>query len=129
VNVLLARRGGPGQAEYLTRAEAIARNALAHYAETGYERQPPAFNAILFRNLLLLHAATADPELRAEILEAMCGYVKYAWGETRDRRDLFHFPSGAGGGPGGGVTLLNQSAMVQLLALLAWAPDAYRTLA
>jgi hypothetical protein len=122
VNVLLARRGGTAQAEYLARAAAIARRALRHYAEGGYQRQPPGFNAIFFRNLLLLHADTDDPELRTEIIEAMRGYVEYAWGERRDRRDFFHLP-------GGGVTLLNQSALVQLLALLAWDPAAYRMLA
>jgi hypothetical protein len=122
VNVLLARRGGTAQAEYLARAAAIARRALRHYAEGGYQRQPPGFNAIFFRNLLLLHADTDDLELRTEIIEAMRGYVEYAWGERRDRRDFFHLP-------GGGVTLLNQSALVQLLALLAWDPGAYRMLA
>ena len=121
-NVLLARRGGDSRAEYLGRAEAIARKALAHFGRDGYERQPAAFNAIYFRNLLLLHAATGDAALRAEILETLRRYTDHAWYETRDRRDLFHFSDG-------GVTLLNQSAMVQLLALLAWDPGAYGRLA
>jgi hypothetical protein len=121
-NVLLARRGGARQAEYITRAEAIARNALRHFAGNGYRRQPPAFNAIFFRNLLLLHAATDEAELRAEIIEAIRGYVDYVWDERRDRRDLFHLSDG-------GVTVLNQSAAVQLLALLAWDPGSYRMLA
>lgn len=121
-NVLLARRGGDSRAEYLGRAEAIARKALAHFGRDGYERQPAAFNAIYFRNLLLLHAATGNAALRAEILETLRRYTDHAWYETRDRRDLFHFSDG-------GVTLLNQSAMVQLLALLAWDPGAYGRLA
>ncbi len=121
-NVLLARRGGGAQAEYLARAEAIARKALRHFAGRGYERQPPAFNAIFFRNLLLLHEATGDAELRIEIIEAIRGYTDFAWHERRDRRDHFHLSNG-------GVTLLNQSAMVQLLALLSWDPDGYRMLA
>ena len=121
-NVLLARRGGGSQPEYLGRAEAIARKALAHFGRDGYERQPAAFNAIYFRNLLLLHAATGDAALRAEILETLRRYTDHAWYETRDRRHLFHFSDG-------GVTLLNQSAMVQLLALLAWDPRAYGRLA
>ena len=49
-------------------------------------------------------------------------YTDHAWYETRDRRHLFHFSDG-------GVTLLNHSAMVQLLALLAWDPRASGTLA
>jgi Glycosyl hydrolase family 76 len=121
LNVLLARQADGDQAEYLARAEAIARKALRHYAGE-YERQPAAFNAIFFRNLLLLHAATDDAELSSEITGAIRAYVDRAWEERRDRRDLFSLPKG-------GVTLLNQSAMVQLLALLAWDPDAYRLLA
>lgn len=122
VNVLLARRGGAQSAGYLSLAEAIARKALRHFAAVGYENQPPAFNAIFFRNLLLLHAATEDAELGAEIVDTMRGYVENAWQANRDRHDLFHFPQG-------GVTLLGQSAMVQLLALLAWDPASYRLLA
>jgi hypothetical protein len=122
-NVLLARRGGGGaHGMYLTRAEAIAGKALRRYAGGGYERQPPAFNAIFFRNLLLLHAATDDTQLRTEIIEAIRSYTNYAWYETRDRRDRFHLSSR-------GVTLLDQSAIVQLLALLAWDPSTYHRLA
>jgi hypothetical protein len=122
VNVLLGRRAGGAHADYLARAEAIARKALLHYAGGGYEKQPPAFNAIFFRNLLLLRAATGDAGLRNEIIEAMRAYTDRAWSDRRDRRDRFHFSRG-------GVTLLDQSAMVQLLALLAWDPGAYRKLA
>ena len=87
-NVLLARRGGKSRAEYLGRAEAIARKALAHFGRDGYERHPAAFNAIYFRNLLLLHAATGDAALRAEILETIRRYTDDVWYERRDRRDL-----------------------------------------
>lgn len=121
-NVLLQRRRGGGpRAPHLARAEAIARRALRHY-EGSLERQPPAFNAIFFRNLLLLHAATDDTELRTEILTAMREYADHTWAQRRDRHDRFHFPNG-------GVTLLGQSAMVQLLALLAWDPEQYQRLA
>jgi hypothetical protein len=120
-NVLLARRGGSAQATHLARAEAIARKALRHF-DGGHQRQPAAFNAIFFRNLLLLHAATGDAELRTEIIKAIRGYADFAWDEKRDRHDQFHLSSG-------GVTLLNQSAIVQLLALLAWDPGDYGKLA
>ncbi len=122
VNVLLHRRGDGSQADYLVRAETIAGKALRHFARRGYEAQPPAFNAIFFRNLLLLHAATADAALRSQILGAMRGYADRAWTERRDRLDRFHFSKR-------GVTLLDQSAMVQLLALLAWDPGEYHKLA
>jgi hypothetical protein len=122
-NVLLARRGGDVLGdEYLARAEAIARKALRHFAGGGLERQPAAFNAIFFRNLLLLHAATGEAELRTEVTETIRRYADAAWHERRDRRDRFHISNG-------GVTLLNQSAMVQLFALLAWDPSAYGKLA
>jgi hypothetical protein len=117
LNVLLARFDAPARAGYLRRAAAIARKSLRHYAGA-YERQPAAFNAIFFRNLLLLHAATDDDDLRREIVEAIKDYVDRGWDEWRDRRGLFYVPNG-------GVTLLNQSAMVQLLALLAWDPCEY----
>jgi hypothetical protein len=121
-NVLLQRRQLVGaHAPYLARAEAIARTALRHY-QGSLERQPPAFNAIFFRNLLLLHAATGDTELRTEIHTAMRDYADHVWAQRRDRHDGFHFPNG-------GVTLLGQSAMVQVLALLAWDPEQYRQLA
>jgi len=120
-NVLL-HRVGDAQTRYLARAETIARKALRHFAGDGYERQPPAFNAIFFRNLLLLHAETDDARLRAEIVDAMRAYTDSAWSQRRDRNDRFHFPSG-------GLTLLNQAAMVQLLGLLAWDPNEYRKLA
>lgn len=118
-NLLLARVGSePG---CLARAEAIARQALAHYADT-LERQPPAFNAILFRNLLQLHAATSDSVLRGRISSTIAAYADAAWHRRRDRHDRFRFS-------GRGVTLLDQSAMVQVYALLAWDPADYIKLA
>ena len=121
-NVLLARRAGADAgAPYLARAEAIAARALRHYAGA-YERQPAAFNAILFRNLLQLHAATADAGLRERIRGAMGAYAEAAWTGRRDRHDRFRFGRG-------GPTLLDQSAMVQVFALLAWDPGDYGALA
>jgi predicted alpha-1,6-mannanase (GH76 family) len=122
LGVLLARStpGGSG-AEPLRHAEAIAAKALRRFAGS-YERQPAAFHAIFFRNLLLLHDATGDEQLRAGILETMRGYADWAWSEARDSDDRFRLTNG-------GPTLLNQSAIVQLLALLAWDPERYTLLA
>ena len=117
LNVLLARADAARAHIHLLRAETIARRALRHYAGA-YDRQPAAFNAIFFRNLLQLHAATADADLRADIVGAVRGYADRAWSEQRDRDDCFRF---AGRPP----SLLDQSAMVQLLALLAWDPGHY----
>jgi hypothetical protein len=119
-SVLLARRHPAERATYLARAEAVAREALRAYAGT-YERQPASFNAIFFRNLLLLHAASKDDQLREEIIGAMRAFADAAWSEARDRRHLFHLR--------GRPTLLDQSAMVQVLALLAWEPAAYSRVA
>ncbi|HWK17392.1 MAG TPA: glycoside hydrolase family 76 protein [Solirubrobacteraceae bacterium] len=122
-NVLLARGAESEQrARFLARAEAIARGALTHYAGVGYERQGPAFNAIFFRNLLLLHAASGDEALRAAIIAAMRAYADDAWAGRRNRRNLFRFSRS-------GVTLLDQSSITQILALLAWDPEAYWKLA
>ncbi|MGZ4244373.1 MAG: glycoside hydrolase family 76 protein [Solirubrobacteraceae bacterium] len=120
-NVLLARGDGGGRPGHLERAEAIAGKALDHYAGV-LDRQPAAFNAILFRNLLLLHAATGDTDLRERIRATMLAYAEAAWTIHRDPRDRFHFSRG-------GVTLLDQSAMVQIHALLAWDPGDYGRLA
>jgi hypothetical protein len=121
-NVLLARQGGAeGGGRYLARAEAIADKALRRYAGT-YESRPAAFNAILFRNLLQLHAATADAGLRHRIRAAMRGYADLAWTAYRDRHDRFRFTRGP-------ATLLDQSALVQVYALLAWDPADYAALA
>ena len=121
LNVLLARRGGDAAAVYLGRAEAIARRALNHYAGR-YAEQPAAFNAIFFRNLLLLHAATPDEGLREGIRAAMRGYADRAWEHQRRRDDCFTLSAGP-------LRLLDQSAMVQILALLAWDPRDYDQLA
>ena len=121
-NVLLARQAGAAAGDrYLARAEAIADKALRHYAGT-YQTRPAAFNAILFRNLLQLHAATADAGLRDRILTAMRGYADLAWTAHRDLHDRFRFS-------GGPATLLDQSAAVQVYALLAWDPADYHRLA
>jgi Glycosyl hydrolase family 76 len=111
-NVLLGRdAAGADRAAYIGRAEAIARRALAHYAGDRLAAQPYAFNAIFFRNLLLLCDATADAALRADVLAAMRSYA-----------DRPEFSSHA-------TTLLDLSAVVQILALLAWDPADYRRLA
>jgi hypothetical protein len=65
---------------------------------------------------------TQDPTLQAEIIDTIRRYVDHAWDRTRDRDDRFRLSHG-------GVTLLNQSAISQLLALLAWDPSAYAKVA
>jgi hypothetical protein len=121
-NVLLARRPGTADpARHLARAEAIAGKALDHYADR-LDRQPAAFNAIFFRNLLMLHGATGDTGLRVRIRSAMEAYAEAMWSTRRDRRDRVRLARH-------GATLLDQSATVQTYALLAWDPSDYGRLA
>jgi hypothetical protein len=115
---VLQYRAGVGTG-FLSAAETTARSALHHYAGRYFD-QPPAFNAIFFRNLLLLHAVSGDSELRTQITAALSGYADEAWARTR--QDLL-----AGGD--GSVTVLDQSALVSVLALGAWDPDHYGRLA
>lgn len=119
---LLLHRAAPGDGtEHLERAEAVATTALRHYG--GVPRgQPAAFNAIFARNLLQLHAATGRAQLRADIRAALSAYADWAWTDRRGRRDLFRLS-------GRTPTLLDQSAIVSVLALLAWDPSAYGELA
>jgi hypothetical protein len=118
-HVLLHRRHGP-RSEHLARAEGIAAVALRHY-EHRYLDHSPAFNAIFFRNLFQLHAASSDVVLRGRILGDARAYAERLWNERRDGDDLFPF--------GKRATLLDQSAAVQLFALLAWDSDEYVQLA
>lgn len=121
-NVLLARSDPAQRTTYLGRAEAIARRSLQRFAG-GYDRQPAAFHAIFFRNLLLLHHATADPSLKDQIITAMTGFADAIWPSAQQggRKLLGRFS--------GGPSLLEQSAYVQVLALLAWDPGSYGRLA
>jgi len=84
---------GPA-APYIERAERIARKSLRHFSGA-HDRQPAAFNAIFARNLLLLHDATADERLRAEMIDALRRYGDWAWEDRRDSRDRFHLDPAA----------------------------------
>jgi hypothetical protein len=121
LNVLLARARSRPEADHLGRAEAIARRALRGLAGDRLARQPPAFNAIFFRNLLGLHAVTGDARLRQEIQAAVrcCAQATSArvLNGRRCRRVRIR------------TSLLDESAIVQLLALLAWDPETYDRLA
>lgn len=116
LNVLLARAPSPPQSDHLARAEEIARRALRELTGDRLARQPPAFNAIFFRNLLGLHPVTRDTRLREEIEEAVRRYT-----QALSRQML----SGQRLRARSRTSLLDESAIVQLLALLAWEPATY----
>ncbi len=101
-----------GDRAYLDKANAIADAALAYYGGAGrlYKQDPP-FNAIFFKNLLLLDSVDHDPRYR----RAMQAYADEVWKSVRNpATGLFEFD---GARP---VKLLFHSAMVQIYASLAW---------
>ncbi|MBI3968090.1 MAG: glycosyl hydrolase [Chloroflexi bacterium] len=111
------------EAKYLAAAERIAETALVHYrADSRFYPQPAAFNAIFFRNLLLLAGINRNPRYRA----AMQLYADILWHDQTAhdwRTRLFYL-----GGPGRPAELLDQAAMIQIYAYLAWPPNSYALL-
>jgi hypothetical protein len=121
-NVLLYqchRTSAPAMAtKYLTQAKAIAGTALAYYGQRGYSAQDPAFNAIFWRNLLLL--ASVDTTHLAATKQAMQTYADSTWTKNRREDNLYYFPANAPT-----ATLVNQAAMIAIHACLAWPDSAY----
>ncbi len=112
-----------GAAAYLEQARATADAALRWYGAQKYRGQPAVFVAIFFRNLLQLGGLTGGTAYRS----AMLGYADRAWDDAAIRdpaTDLFKFE-----GASSPCTLLDQAAMVQILALLAWPEQQYGLLA
>ena len=108
------------ESAYLDRAAQIADAALAYYAPGDrLAAQPVAFNAIFFKNLLRLDAARPDPRYRTTLQR----YVDSLWQQVDPSTGLLR-PR-----PAEAATLLDQAALVQLCALLAWNPEQYASLA
>jgi hypothetical protein len=106
-----------GDRAYLTQATALATTALNTFDQRYYlAGQPAAFNAIFFRGLLILSDVTADQSLRLRIIHTIRTYADAAWIEYRSPSGLFRFPSSTGSG----YQLLDQGAMLQIYAALAW---------
>ncbi|MEU2201499.1 glycoside hydrolase family 76 protein [Isoptericola sp. NPDC019482] len=100
-----------GEERYLEKAEAIAAASYRFYVTEGrLAGQPMFFNSIWFKNLLLLESVTGGHTYR----DAMAGYADTQWREARD--------SGTGLFDAGDehTELLEQAAMVQIYATLAW---------
>ena len=100
-----------GDRSYLQQAQEIATAALEYYGNVGrYYTQPARFNAIFFKNLLLLDAQAPNPRYR----KAMQRYANEVWQGAREpQTNLFKFETYKP------VTLLEQAAMVQIYATLA----------
>ncbi|WP_432561210.1 glycoside hydrolase family 76 protein [Kineococcus sp. SYSU DK003] len=102
--------------EHLTEARRIADASLAWFVDGGrLDSHPPFFNSIWFKNLLLLESVTGGHRYR----DAMAAYAERMWTTRRDAATgLFVFPDGETGGAT--TMLLQQAAMVQVFAVLAW---------
>ena len=110
-----------GEQGYLEHGRAIARAVLDGM---DLARQPASFNCMLCRNLLLL-ASVQDADQARRYREPLQSYADWAWETVRDpATTLFVFD-----GAGAPVTLLDQAAMVQINALLAWDAQDWRKLA
>ena len=108
VNVLLYQV--TGNRTYLQRAEQIANAALRHFGSSALFQQPAVFDAIYFRNLLLLYQVDQNPAYAA----AVVNYGDTAWTSHRDASTgLFHF------GGSTSTSLLDQAAMTRIYAVLA----------
>jgi hypothetical protein len=105
-----------GDPAHLDRAGATAAAALGHFDAEALWREPPAFVAVLVRNLLALHAVREVPGL----LEVVDTYLERAWTAGRDARSGRFGGGGMGRYDDGGA--IDHGAVVQLLALRCWPP-------
>lgn len=105
---------------YLQRAQTLAKTALNYYINGGrLFSQPPYFNAIFFKNLLLLQSVDNNKEYE----RAMQDYADTVWNLFRDpATGLFHFSKADQ------TYLLEQASMTQIYAVLAWDKDDYQNL-
>ncbi|WP_420312488.1 glycoside hydrolase family 76 protein [Streptomyces sp. YS-B37] len=105
---------------YLRQAERVAAAAYAYYVTQGrLFTQPVFFNSIFFKNLLLLESVTGKDTYH----RAMAAYADQVWDTMRDpATGLVHFDSA------GGTQAIQQAALVQLYAVLAWPRAKWRIL-
>ena len=100
-----------GEERYLEKAEAIAAASYRFYVTEGrLAGQPMFFNSIWFKNLLLLESVTGGHAYR----DAMADYADTQWREARD------VGTGLFAAGDEHTELLEQAAMVQIYATLAW---------
>jgi hypothetical protein len=110
---LLFRLAGDERA--LDDARRTADAALAHFgADDRLWSQPPVFNAIFFRNLLLLDGIAGYPPVDP----ALDIYLDRAWSDARHPTTGWFTEGGIGHYDRGGS--IDQSGFVQLFALAAW---------
>jgi hypothetical protein len=108
---------------WLTKATDDARGSLTYWtAEGRLQQQPAVFDSFYFKDLMLLSSVQHDPAYRAAVED----YATATWRDNRDpATGLFHFQPSGGGDylPTRPAATLDQAAMVQIFAVLGWAPD------
>jgi len=121
VGAAMARRlSMTGEVVDAARAERIADAAYSYFV-TGnrLSGQPPYFNSIFFKNLLLLESVTGGDTYR----QAMADYADQVWTTVRDpQTGLVRFDTG------GTTQSIQQAAMAQIYAVLAWPRAKWSTL-
>jgi uncharacterized protein YyaL (SSP411 family) len=114
---------------YLSQARSVASAALSYYGGSGssYYSQGAAFNAIFFRNLLQLSAVDTANNA-ATYRQAMQSYADKVWNDAsiRDPKTNLFKPLETSSSA---YRLLDQAAMVQVYAALAWDSSNYGKLA
>jgi len=116
VNALLWQT--TGDKRYLQEAKRIAYASRERFTLSQLDRQPPPFNAIYFKNLLLLDGIAGTRENRP----AMQAYADHMW---RNRRDA---TTGLCRPRAGRAELIDTAAMVQIEAVLGWKPEKWDAL-
>lgn len=118
VNVLLYQ--ATGEAKYLAEARRIAEASFDHFVtQKRLDRHSIPFNAIWFKNLLLLESVAGGTRYR----DAMRDYAARMWRDCRDpKTGLFIRQDGRHRGE---IHLIDQGAMLQILSVLAWDPKDY----
>lgn len=109
----LHRLGADTGDHALAAALATAEATLRHFAGR-YHTQMPAFNAILFRELVALAADVPErPDLQRDVLTTLRAYAEWGWTTLRDpATDLFNRAQAP-------ANLIDQGAWTEIYALLA----------
>jgi hypothetical protein len=125
-NVLMQRV--TGSSAYLSEAVRLADASLAFFGTDAYYSGGRGaypgrgiFNAIFFRNLLLLHAALGSSNYLGKIQ----AYADKVWNDPAVRDPATNLVRLDGGTR---YSLLDQAGIVQVCASLAWSPTDYRKL-
>jgi len=115
-----------GKAQYLNDATHLADTSLTVFGTDPYYSGSMGeytgrgiFNAIFFRNLIMLYAVNK----KAVYLQKMQAYADAVYANLRDNNNVYHLHGDARS------SLLDQASMVQVFALLSWDSSMYAKLA